>query len=408
MRESTDLDVSLLSLLQGEALANPSILYRQLYATSPIFWDTQIQSWVVARYADVTAIIQSPHISSARILPTFNRIPSEMREAVRPVFDKLARQVTFLDPPDHTRVRGLLNKAFTPRTVERMRAGIEQIVNDLLDQVQTARQMDLVRDFGYPLPVIVVADLLGVPRADLPQIKKWVDDFFVFLASSQVTSERIEEALCGVTEYVAYFHDLVADHQAHPRDDLLTALSNAEEHGARFDEDDLSANCLLLLTAGHETTTHMICNGVLTLLQHPDQLQQLREDPTLIKSAIEEMLRYESPTRALRRLVKDDFEFNGQKLERGQTIMLLIGATHRDAARFPDPDRFDIRRADNRHLAFLHGLHFCLGAPLARLEGQIAINTLLRRLPDLRLATDTPDWSPHIFFRGLKSLPVVF
>lgn len=408
MPATPETELSLMSLLQGEILDDPSILYRRLHATGPIHWDDQAHSWMLVRYADLMELLQSPHVSSDRILPMLNQMPSEMRESLRPAYDRLAKQIVFLDPPDHTRLRGLLNKAFTPRVVELMRTYIVQIVDDLLDRVQIIGHMDLIRDFAYPLPATVIGDLLGVPRADQVQFKKWSSDFLVFLGVTRVTPERAAEALQGVAEVIEYFRDLVADHRAHPRANLLTELSTAEEHGMLLDADELFANCMLLLSAGHETTTHLIGNGMLTLLRHPDQLRQLREDPALIKSAVEEMLRYESPLRAMGRMVREDFAFQGRGFQRGQLVTLMMGAANRDPAHFPDPDRFDIHRPTTRHLAFGYGPHFCVGAPLARLEGQIAISALLRRLPNLRRAAAPIEWDPNIFFRGLKSFPVVF
>jgi cytochrome P450 len=408
MPELSETELSLVSLLQGEALLDPGLFYRRLHAHDPIHWDGPANSWVLVRYADLMTIIQSPHVSSGRIRPALNRMPPETREALRPVFERLAKQVMFLDPPDHTRLRGLLNKAFTARVVELMRAQVQQIVDELLDRVQPAGQMDLIRDFAYPLPATVIGDLLGVPRADQDQFKKWTSDFALFLGSTREAPERAAEALQGVAAFIEYFRGLVADHRAHPREDLLTALSAPDSPGAIVDEDELFANCMFLLAAGHETTMNLIGNGMWTLFQNPDQLAQLQADPALIKPAVEEILRYESPIRAMGRLVAEDFDLDGRHLQAGQTITLVMGAANRDPARFPDPDRFDIHRADNRHIAFGHGPHFCIGAPLARLEGQLALGTLLRRLPALRLATTTPDWDPNILFRGLKSLPVTF
>src|SRR5579859_47237 len=258
MLEATDL--SLISLLQGEALADPGIFYRQLHTSDPIHWDGPANSWVLVRHADIMAIIASPHVSSGRILPALNRMPDATRETLRPVFERLAKQVMFLDPPDHTRLRGLLNKAFTPRVVELMRARIVAIVDDLLGQVPDTGQMDLMRSVAYPLPATVIGDLLGVPRGDQDQFKKWTGDFVVFLGSTRVAPERAVAALQGVAEFIEYFRGLVADHRLHPRDDLLTALSAAEEQGAMLDADELFANCMFLLAAGHETTTNLIGN----------------------------------------------------------------------------------------------------------------------------------------------------
>ena len=263
--------LSLTALLQPAGLADPSALYQRLHAEDPIHWDEAVNAWIVVRHDDIMTLLQDPRISSARIMPALARVPAEQREELRPIYERLAKQIMFTDPPDHTRLRALMNRAFTARRMEALRPVIQGIVDGLLDGVQDAGQMDLIRDLAYPLPATVIGDLLGVPRSDQDQFKKWSGDFVIFLGNSRVAPERIAEALRGVAAFIEYFRGLVADHRAHPQDDLISALSQAEEQGAMFDEDELFANCMFVLAAGHETTTNLIANGLLLLLQRPDQ-----------------------------------------------------------------------------------------------------------------------------------------
>jgi hypothetical protein len=268
--------------------------------------------------------------------------------------------------------------------------------------------MDVIRDLAYPLPTIVIAEMLGVPAGDRARFKQWSDDFAVFLGSFNPTPEQQQQALASVLELKEYFRALVPELRRRPRGDLLSDLATAEEQGDMLSEEELLANCTLLLFAGHETTTNLIGNGLLALLRHPDQLHRLRAEPRLVGSAVEELLRYESPVQGTRRLAKEAVTVDGRRIERGQFVLLLLGAANRDPEQFPDPDRLDVTRSEVRHLAFGHGPHFCLGAPLARLEGQIALGTLLQRTPGLRLETETVAWREQFALRGLKSLPVSF
>jgi len=314
------------------------------------------------------------------------------------------------DPPDHTRLRGLASKAFTPRVVEALRPRIQQIVDGLLERIEPQGEMDLIEEFAYPLPVIVICEMLGVPLADHERFKGWSLDLARGLDSvmlgpdSEVAqrSGKARHALAG------YFRELIAERRASPRSDLLSALIAAEEAGDRLSENELLATCILLLVAGHETTVNLIGNGTMALLRHPDQLRRLREDPGLIASAVEELLRYDGPVQRTARTPTADVTVGGRTIGKGEMVMPFIGAADRDPAQFPHPDRLDITRADNRHIAFGLGIHFCLGAPLARVEGQIAIGTLVRTLPKLALATDTPEYRQSLTLRGLQALPLTF
>jgi cytochrome P450 len=313
------------------------------------------------------------------------------------------------DPPDHTRLRGLVSKAFTPRVVEGLRPRIQEIVDGLLDHAEDRRGMDVIEEFAYPIPVNVICEMLGVPAADHERFKGWSLDLARSLDATLFGAPEVlrrgTEARQGLSDY---FRGLIATRRASPRADLLSSLIAAEEAGDKLNETELLATCILLLVAGHETTVNLLGNGTLALLRHPDQLRLLREQPGLIVSAVEELLRYDGPVQRTARIPDVDVTIDGHTIAAGDMVMPFIGAADRDPAQFPDPDRLDLQRADNRHIAFGWGIHFCLGAPLARLEGQIAINTLVQRFPKLALATDRPRYRQSLTLRGLEALPVAF
>jgi cytochrome P450 len=314
------------------------------------------------------------------------------------------------DPPDHTRLRGLVSKAFTPKALESLRPHIQQIVDDLLAHAGGKGKMDLIEEFAYPLPVRVICEMLGVPVKDHERFKAWGLDIARGLDAIMLPpdSEVGRRSMAGRHALAGYFRELIAERRAAPQDDMLSALIAAEEAGDKLNEEELLATCILLLVAGHETTVNLIGNGTLALLRHPDQLQKLRENPGLIGTAVEELLRYDGPVQRTARIPSGDVTIGGQTIGKGEMVMPFLGAADRDPAQFPDPDRLDITRTDNRHIAFGMGIHFCLGAPLARMEGQIAINTLVQRLPKLALATDRPAFRQSLTLRGLQTLPVSF
>jgi len=304
-------------------------------------------------------------------------------------------------------LRHLVNKAFTPRHIEAMRPRIASIVDQLLEPLLEVGRMDFVRDFAHPLPVIVIAEMLGVPVADQAELKQWSDDMALALDPLQVGARRAEGDRAAV-EMTKLFQRVAEDRRRAPRDDLLSALLAAEEQGDRLSMDELLATCVLLLFAGNETTTNLLGNGVLALLRNPGELALLQQDPSLVRGAVEELLRYDSPLQFAARLAREDVEIDGRTLRAGQRAVLLLGSANHDPAEFADPDRLDVRRQDHRHVAFGFGMHFCVGAGLARAEAQIALDTLVRRLPGIALGADPPVRRPSIALRGLSSLPVEF
>ena len=312
------------------------------------------------------------------------------------------------DPPEHTRLRGLVSKAFTPRRIEEMRPHIQEIVDALLDDLQDQDEFDLIEHLSYPLPVIVIAEMLGIPPENRAEFKRWSNDLVATMSGPGTAPDALERARTSGLEMADYFKGVIAERRKEPRDDLLSAMIAAEERGEVLSEDELLASCMLLLAAGNETTTNLIGNGMLALLRNEDQLQKLLDDPSLTESAVEEMLRYDGPVQATARTADEDVEIDGHMIEKGKMLFVLLAAANRDPAAFPDPETFDNTRDDNNHVAFGNGLHFCLGAPLARMEAQIAFQTLFQRRGKPRLVSDEAQWNGNFILRGLKRLPLAF
>ena len=399
-------DLSLYYLLDPEVLANPYPLYHQLRSQDPVHWDPFLHAWVVTRYDDVVCVL---HHFSAERTPTPEQLSALNLSALNPIAAVMVRQMLFLDPPSHTRLRALASAAFTPRRVEQLRSHIRDVMDGLLDAVVEAGRMDVISDFASPAPAIVTAEMLGVPAEDHGQLKEWSQDFAEMLGNFQHNPDRFPRVLRSVEHLCTYFRAAMQEQKAHPRAGLIQAFMAAEVEGTRFSEEEIIANLIVTMVGGQETTTNLIGNGVLTLLRHPDALQQLRADPTLIPSAVEELLRYESPSQHTARLAPADTELGGKRIRKRDAVIAVMAAGNRDPQRFPEPDRLDITRKDNRHLAFGWAAHFCFGAALARLEGQIAFERILARLPHLMMDTRVPlSWRQNLGLRGLTALPVIF
>jgi len=389
---------------------DPYPTYHRLRGEDPVHWSETVGAWLLTRYDDVSTTLRDPrHFSSSgRFSAVLEGLNGDERVAVRPLEEHFTVGLLGSDPPDHTRLRGLINRAFTPRVVEGLRPRVQEIVDGLLDAAAPRGQMDLVRDFAYPLPATVIAELLGAPADAQDDFKEWSDGILAFQGIGRATPELLARSQRDLLAMREFLTELLAERRTTPREDLLSRLVAAETDGQGLSEAELLTTCVTLLTAGHETTTNLIANGLLTLLRHPEQCQRLRDAPELMPGAVEEMLRFESPLQRNPRRVAADVELRGKRLRRGEFVFQVLGAANHDPEQFPDPDRFDIGRQPNRHLAFGYGIHFCLGAPLARLEAAIAIGTLLRRLPGLRLASDAVEWQEHGLLRALSSLPVTF
>jgi cytochrome P450 len=331
-----------------------------------------------------------------------------MQSTLSPALLAITRQMLFLDPPDHTRLRGLVAKAFTPRVLAALRPRIQSIADQLLDAVQDQRYMDVMKDFASQLPAMVIAEMLGVPAEDREQFISWSMSFGLLLDSGNYAPEAMMQAMQDVVAFLDYFRQIIVRRHSEPRDDLMQALVEASEQGDRLSEEELLGNALLLLAAGHATTTFLIGNGMLALLKNPDQLEELRTDPALIELAVMELLRYDSPIQLTSRIARETLEISGKQITAGEEVIFVLGAANRDPEQFAGPDRLRLCRQENRHLAFGQGIHTCLGAPLARIEGEIAFATLVRRLRAPVLSTTDLRWFQSLLFRGLESIPITF
>jgi cytochrome P450 len=390
--------------LLPEFHADPYPFYRRLREQDPVH-QSPLGFWVLTRYDDCVTALRDPRFGRE----AFAQLLADVYGDGTGV-GALPRSMLFRDPPDHTRLRALVSKAFTPRVIDQMREHIQEIVDRLLDRVQPAGAMDVIADLAYPLPVTVICEMLGVPLSDHESIRGWSADIARSLDAIGLPSdaEIVDRGRIARHAIGDYFRRLVPKRRADPRNDLLTGLIAAEEQGDKLSEGEVIAMCVLLFIAGHETTVNLIGNGLFALLQHPEQLARLQRDPALVTGAVEELLRYDSPVQRTARITSVEVELGGRTLPAGAMVVTAIGAANRDPAQFADPDRLDIGRRDVRHISFGYGIHFCLGAPLARVEGQIALGTLLRRAPRLALAETDPEWRESSVLRGLKRLRVTF
>jgi len=399
-------------LVSREFMEDPYPILRRLREEDPVHWSDSIGAWILTRYDDIVVTFKDvAHFSNeGRLARTVEYLPPESRARFQGI-EAHYRQKSLIhsDPPDHTRLRGLVTKAFTPRVVEAMRPRIQAITDELLDAVRPRRRMEVVKDLAIPLPVTVLAEIFGVPKPDLPLFKGWADDLLAFQGVNKPAIELLERSQTALLEIRSYLSELIQRKRREPLPDLLSELAAAEAEGGRLSETELVSSSITLLVAGHETTTSLIGNGLYALLSHPEEWQTLRREPSLLVSAIEEMLRYESPVARQPRLLKRDVELGGKQLREEQMLFQMLNAANRDPDYFREPDRFNIRREKNPHLAFGLGAHFCVGATLARTEGWIVFSTLMARLPELRLVDEKPHWDlqkPNS--RMMKSLYVDF
>jgi cytochrome P450 len=396
------------SLANPQFVTNPYPIYRWLRDNEPIRKDPLAPVWIVTRYEDVAKILTDPRFRKDPFAA--ERIPRAAREQLKVTGESARSDVEsvsmlFLDPPEHTRVRSMFTQAFSPKALETLRPRIEQIARKRLDQALGAGNVDVIRDLAYPLPVMVIAELLGFPPEDYERIKKWSDDMTGALSLRPSSSDQARAA--GARENLrAYFDQLVPVIKKHPREDLLSTLLSRESEPGALNREEIFSNAVLLLAAGHETTTNLIGNAMLALLQHPDQLKLLRDNPALMPGAVDEFLRYDSPVQWTSRVAGEAIDLGGHAVERGQIVLASLGAANHDPAVFTDPEQLDIRRVASRHIAFGQGPHYCLGAALAKMEASIAITLLLSRFPNLRLKTTKLPRIGGLTFRGVKELPV--
>ena len=400
-----DSTLSLCRLLEPEIMAAPYELYRELRESDPVHWDPLLHAWAVTRYADVVTVL---HRFSADRTLTPEQLSGMGLGALTPIVEVMKRQMLFRDPPYHSRLRSLCASAFTPARVAVLRAHIQDVVNALINRFIANETADIVADLAELMPAIVTAEMLGVPVEDHESLKKWSLDFAEILGNFQHNPDRIARVLGSVEEMTAYFRAAIRRQKTHPREGLVQALTAASADGVDLTEEEIIANCILTMIGGQETTTNLIGSGVLTLLRHPAQMEMLLDNPALMPSAVEELLRFESPIQHTARVAHEDLTLGGKRIRRGQSVIAVIAAGNRDPERFSDPDTLDLKRTDNRHLAFGWGAHYCFGAPLARIEGQVAFGTLLRRLHNLELASEEIVWHENLGLRGLTHLHVRF
>ena len=390
-------------------MADPFPIYARLREGDPVHWSPSLKSWIVTRYADVRDLLLSDDLSVNRLVNFYTALPPQDAELLRDIVHYLNLWLAFRDPPDHTRLRRIMRHAFTASAIDDMRPKIEEITTHMLDRMENEEknEIDLIRQYALQLPAFVIMDLLDVPRDMLDEFKEWSDDMAVFIGGARNSKDKYERAARGCRLMSDYFRKLVQERAANPRPGFLMDLINARDDDDRLSDDELVATCILVLFAGHETTTNLIGNATLLLLTHPTERQRLHADPGLIGQTIEEVLRYDGPTNALVRVVARDHEFHGRHLREGDRVFVMVNSANRDPRLFADADRFDITRKQNRHLTFGQGIHLCLGAKLAREEGKIAVQKLLTRFPKLALDPDEgPEWLDAMVPRGTRKLPV--
>jgi cytochrome P450 len=394
-------------LLSESAVRDPYSFFGRLRESNPVVYNERYRSWVLTRYDDISAAFKDPRFGSDRITPYQEQRRAQGREdASDAVFSVLADWLVFKDPPDHGRLRRLVHRAFTPRAVQQMEVRIKSIAAELLRELPTSGEIDLIRGFAYPLPAIVIAEMLGVPPSDRDLFKRWSDDLSALVFGGLEDDGRYERATTGMLELVEYLNELIDRYTDDPAENLISALVRARDEGDSLTNAEVVATCTLLLFGGHETTTNLIGNSLLALVQHAEALEQLQDEPESLRVAIEEFLRYDGPAKAVARVMVEDAELRGRRLQRGERVFLVTAAGNRDPRAFPRPDALDVTREGAQHLGFGLGVHYCLGAPLARMEALVALRALIEGFEELELAADQLRWHPVLLNRGLIELPL--
>jgi pimeloyl-[acyl-carrier protein] synthase len=398
-------NLSLLQLFDPDVLTDPYPLYHAMRSHDPVYWDPYMHVWVVTSYPEVSTVLTN---YSADRAPAADYLDQLGLSFIKPFAEMMRQQMLFKDGTMHARLRNICSAAFTPRRVEALRSVIESIANELLNKVISSGHMDMVADFAGPLPAIVTAKMLGVPVEDHRQLGAWVVDLTEVLGNFQHHPDRVREIVRSLEDFKRYIAARMEEERKSPSNGLIYALMSSEVEGHRLSDDEVIANTIITLIGGHETTTNLIATGFLTLLREPASFEQLRNQPEIVGSAVEELLRFESPVQHTARIAPADMQLGAKTILKGSRVVAALAAANRDPNRFLDPDRLDLLRSDNRHLAFGWAAHFCFGAPLARMEGQIAFNTLLRRLSAPALLDETLHWRSNAGLRGLTSLNIRF
>lgn len=386
---------------------NPFPFYESLQEHDPIHWSPAIRSWIITRYDDVRQVALSPTMSSDRLRPFYEAQRDDRREILSGVMRYLNEWLVFKAPPEHTRLRKMMNGVFSMPMVQSMAAQIRRTVDDLYAQVPRGQPFDFMQEVAVLLPAYVILDMMGVARADFRMIKEWSDDLRLFIGTSRAEEDKYRKARSGADQMSAYFCSLIAQRRAQPGDDIISKMLLAQDERGGLSEDELIAMCMLVLFGGHETTTNLLGSAVVAMLAYPEQQQLLRDRPELIDSAVEEFLRYDGPSNSIARVVAVDHELHGKALRAGDRVFAMINAANRDPRRFERPHELDIQRSPNRHLTFGQGLHFCLGAPLARLEAKVCLGALVSGFSSMRLGPGEVHWIDALVMRGPSSLPLV-
>lgn len=403
--EQNDARFTLLRMLEPKVIAEPYSLFRELREYEPVHWDPYMHAWVVTSYSEVYTVLMN---YSADRTPQPQYLDRLGLHFMKPFSEVMLQQMMFMDGAKHTRLRSICAAAFTPRKVEAMRAVIEAVAEELIDRFISAGRVDLIADFANPLPAIVTAKLLGVPVEDHELLHGWVLDLAELLGNFQHHPDRVVKVLQSLESLKKYIANIMEEQTHSPNGGLINSLMNAEVDGSRLTDDEVIANTIITLIGGHETTTNLIASGFLTLLREPLAREQLRDNPDMAGSAVEELLRFESPVQHTARIAPANMELGGKSIRKGARVVAVLAAANRDPNRFPDPDRLDLLRSDNRHLAFGWAAHFCFGAPLARMEGQLAFRALLRRLTNPYLLDEELRWRDNAGLRGLTRLEIGF
>jgi cytochrome P450 len=398
------------NLFSGEILQDPYPTYARLHEEGPIHYVEVAGKWAVwsiFSHAECSSIAKDPRLSAKRAKQMLLPLPLSRQSEFSELACMLSLWLIFMDPPEHTRLRKLLNKGFSSAVVEGLRPQVEAIVEQMLKPLQRGSELELMHEFANPMPVRIILEMLGIPQELRDTFVEWSRAIAVFRGNPNRTVEEARAAQDALIELTDFFRRTVADRRRNKGNDLISLLIDIEEEGEVLTEEELYAQCIALLFAGHETTRNLIGNGMYTLLKHPEKTTELRENPEMIRSAVEELLRYESPVQFTARVLKEDMEICGQPIRKGWTVLCMLGAANRDPKQFKEPNQLDLKRLNNQHLAFSAGLHFCIGAHLARLEAQVAILNLVQRFPEMKLTGPRPEWASTFGFRGLKALPVI-
>ena len=388
-------------------LANPFPIYQRMRDEEPAHWSPNLKAWVLTRYDDVKRVcLDTERMSSDRLRPFFGTLPSAEAARMAELIRILTLWMVFRDPPVHTRLRRLASRVFHVRSIHALRPNVESLTAWLIERIGNKKEFDFIGEFAGPLPALVIMDMLGVPRAELARLKRLSDEMALFIGSARATPDKYARAEAGTHEMADLFRSLIKERRASRRADLLSELVHLEEEGDRLSDDELVAMCVLLLFAGHETTTHHITNGLAALLRFPGELEKLRKNPALAPAAVEELLRYDGPIGAQVRIVQEPQTFHGREFKTGDRVFLMMNAANRDERAYPDPDRVDLDRSGPAHLTFGFGPHICLGFPLARLEGQIAIPAVLARWRHIEVLPGPIEWMDSMVLRGMNAFPV--